>query len=81
MIKLDELNEESAGRFQITTEINCVTISSPENCIGLTKREYFATLALQGVIAGDMFNFAKDRAEYAVKCADALIEALNVTNR
>jgi hypothetical protein len=48
---------------------------------GLTKREYFAAMALQGVIAGDSnHNFLKDQqypAEHAVGLADALIAALN----
>lgn len=48
---------------------------------GLTKREYFAALALQGLIAhpsvvGDFEGLSK----YAVKYADALIKALNETN-
>lgn len=44
---------------------------------GLTKREYFAGLALQGIISKhgvetDISNFTKD----AVKLADALLEQL-----
>lgn len=52
--------------------------------LGLTKREYFAAMALQGILAnqttfspddkhsGDPFNIAND----SVKLADALLEAL-----
>lgn len=44
---------------------------------GLTKREYFAAVALQGLLAkGITFN-ATDTVETAVKCADSLIEKLN----
>ena len=44
---------------------------------GLTKREYFAALALQGLLAkGITFN-ATATVETAVKCADSLIEELN----
>ena len=51
---------------------------------GLTKREYFAGLAMQGVIqqcAGDRPPAGMSRDQYfavmAVHCADALIAALN----
>lgn len=43
--------------------------------LGLTKREYFAAMALQGFIYGRYVN-PKEAAEYAVKYADALLEAL-----
>jgi hypothetical protein len=53
---------------------------------GMTKREYFAALALQGLLAGDVYEvgdvdgFAGYAAHYsksAVSHADALIAALN----
>lgn len=46
---------------------------------GLTKREWFAGLAMQGVLAGpDSPNFEDDSvARSAVDLADALIAALN----
>lgn len=45
--------------------------------LGLTKREYFAAMAMQGMLAnpsieGSKENFALD----AVECADALLSAL-----
>lgn len=51
---------------------------------GLTKREYFAGLAMQGMLAAmNGFDatpsFNKFLAESAVKQADALIKALNLT--
>lgn len=47
-----------------------------EGAPGLTKREYFAGLALQGFIAGRYKHHQADLAEYAVECADAILAAL-----
>lgn len=49
------------------------------NYTGLTKREYFASMALQGIIANkDGLDIKIERiAESAVDMADALIEELN----
>lgn len=45
---------------------------------GLTKREYFAGLALQGLLAsGDDRPSAQDIVEASVIAADKLIEELN----
>lgn len=44
---------------------------------GLTKREYFAGLAMQGLAARGAYIPTVNAAEAAVKMADALIEALN----
>ena len=48
---------------------------------GLTKREYFAAIALQGMIASGILahddSAPSDAATWAVECADALIDALN----
>lgn len=46
---------------------------------GLTKREYFAALALQGLLANPTLsnNTAFDDAKTAVEIADALIARLN----
>ena len=49
--------------------------------LGLTKREYFAAMALSGYMS---YEFAQHQdaylvAEYAVQCADALILSLNKT--
>jgi hypothetical protein len=48
--------------------------------VGLTKREYFAGLAMQGLSAWGNENVVvplKDIAELSVKYADTLIEELN----
>ncbi len=46
--------------------------------IGLTKREHFAGLAMQGYLAADkeLENGPKPIAEWAVQNADALLEEL-----
>jgi len=48
-----------------------------EQAPGLTKREYFAAKALQGLLALPPKIISKTVAEDAVKLADHLIEALN----
>ena len=50
------------------------------NCGGLTKREYFAAMAMQGSIASDSEAGSltvEGHAKLAARAADALIEALN----
>lgn len=56
--------------------------------LGLTKREYFAAMALQGVIASDMKSQIPPGvspetvlAMMSVKLADTLIAALNIEHR
>ena len=44
---------------------------------GLTKREYFAGLAMQGILADGQTGKLKLIAEDAVKVADALLEELS----
>ena len=44
---------------------------------GLTKREYFAAMAMQGFMANTTALDAITRANKSVESADALIEALN----
>lgn len=48
---------------------------------GLTKREYFAAMALQGLLAcPNNVNMAQDIAKGAIIMADQLIIELNKTN-
>jgi hypothetical protein len=51
------------------------------NTTGLTKREYFAAMAMQGLCANtaayNYYDDFKDVAAAALQNADALIEALN----
>ena len=52
-------------------------IDAPQE--GLTKREYFAALAMQGFLSCNAHDSIEDDVKYSVKCADALIEELNKT--
>lgn len=45
------------------------------HCTGLTKRELFAAMAMQG-LAARLDMTSEDRAIYAVECADDLLAAL-----
>lgn len=47
----------------------------PFGGVGLTKFEYFAAMALQGLLASDVLSEAT--AKNAVKCAKLLIDELN----
>jgi len=46
-----------------------------EQELGVTKREYFAAKAMQGLFAGG-FNIHEDASGFAVRIADQLIESL-----
>jgi hypothetical protein len=48
-------------------------------CSGLTKREYFAAMAMQGLMACEYKGTEKQFAKKSVGMADALINALNET--
>jgi hypothetical protein len=45
--------------------------------MGLTKREYFAAMAMQGMAQISGVSLSKEVARQSVEYADALIEALN----
>ena len=63
--------------FPFIEEANC-----PDSVnFGLTKREYFAGLALQGMVSAESENFqfahtAEEVAKQAVEYSDALLRAL-----
>ena len=61
--------------------INIVEYNNNYISTGLTKREYFAAMAMKGIIANkDGLDIKIERiAESAVDTADALIEELNKT--
>ena len=49
----------------------------PDGVFGLTKREYFAGLAMQGIVSQWQHDwFPKDHARLAVEIADALLAEL-----
>lgn len=68
----------------MTNKNNSAFPTPPNSCAsGLSKREYFAALALQGIVLlfvnGGIVH-SMNVAELAVKCADDLIAELNRTN-
>jgi hypothetical protein len=71
-----ENKETKANKPVITLEYN-----NDYTSIGLTKREYFAAMAMQGIIGNkDGLDIKIERiVEGAVDTADALIEELNKT--
>jgi hypothetical protein len=70
-------NSPSKGAAE--TEIAKQAVPAPE---GLTKREYFAAMAMQGYISCGKANVmsCESLAIYSVQAADALIAALNKPN-
>ena len=61
--------------------INAIEYNNNYISTGLTKREYFASMAMQGIISNkDGLDIKIERiVESAVDTADALIEELNKT--
>ena len=49
---------------------------NPVVCTGLTKREYFAGLVLQGMLSRDAMGTLRGDASDAVRYADALLQEL-----
>ena len=65
-------------KTQANAPINVVTDSPNGPWNGLTKREYFAALAMQGVLSGHYEYFTPEEiSRYAIINADFLINALN----
>lgn len=52
-------------------------MSGPDINYGLTKREYFAAMAMQGMIAKYGTDYQSSHAKESVYMADELMEALN----
>ena len=50
---------------------------APEYHTGLTKREYFAAMAMQGMLAEQYWTSPENLARCSTEAADALINALN----
>ena len=65
----------------VNEPINVIEYNNNYISTGLTKREYFAAMAMQGIIANkDGLDIKIERiVESAVDTADALIEELNKT--
>ena len=80
-----QVNDENLGEY-IQNAAFPQTVETRNNVWhtkGLTKREYFAAMAMQGMIANGCFiDIDKDypfeaRSKTCILIADALIEALN----
>lgn len=65
------MENETQGTFDCSDN-KTEYITTLQGQIGLTKREYFAAMAMQGYIAEGKWSHAKDW----VRCADLLIKAL-----
>lgn len=70
--------------LMLTSEMVALIKSNPEQAgvaSGTSKRELFAAMAMQGILAADANNDVSyaECAEWAVKQADALLEALEST--
>ena len=74
--KLDEISDayykhDPAFPSTSTDGFGCVTT------MGLSRREYFAAMAMQGLQASNFENGSQFIAKIAVEQADCLIKALN----
>lgn len=82
---MSRFEDKNLPAFPVTEEETDRLEEGIDIYYGLTKREYFAAKALQGLmvqsIAGNHNNgtkgFNQDRAKFAVNMADALLEALS----
>lgn len=73
-----KINMSSIGKYETYSfESAFPTDSIYNEYRGIRKREYFAALALQGMVDGRGDIDVDVRAKLAVKYADALIAALN----
>lgn len=73
--KLDEISDacyiyDSAFPSTTTDGSGCVTT------MGLSRREYFAAMALQGLVT-DKDVLIENAVKISVRCADLLLEELN----
>ena len=59
--------------------INTIEYNNNYISTGLTKREYFAAMAMQGLLANYGSSYSVQNTMEAVYMADALIEELNKT--
>lgn len=73
------MENERQSAFPITIEDNG---NASVTHLGLTKREYFAAMAMQGLLAcPDLFVSRKELAEESVKQADDLLTALETKTK
>jgi hypothetical protein len=67
------------GIMPVETYPNAAAFPTPNGTArpGLTKREYYAGLLMQGILASGGGSSAELEARFAVQAADALIAQLN----
>ncbi len=66
------------NQTDISAHMNAPSRYSLPVGMGLTKREYFAAMAMQGALsASKIIGGPKDYAEWSLACAEALLEALD----
>lgn len=67
----------------IAISIASLEVFSPDGAKGITKREYFAAMAMQGILAknyGSNFSTSDLVAEHSLKFADAICTLLEIDN-
>ena len=75
------MKNASMPAMPVTDEAGMPFVGTPDDIctIGLTKREYFAGLALQGLCSDPDMRDAETEAALAVRLADALLKELEST--
>lgn len=72
--------DRPASPFKEVTSMQGGVITRYDNHKGLTKREHFAAMAMQGLVMKDEFCIEDKTVEimalWSVKCADALLKEL-----
>jgi hypothetical protein len=63
-------------RTETDPNVNGLVIHTNHYSGGMTRREYVAVAALNGCLAANCFKNPEQNAEYAVRCADALLKEL-----
>lgn len=65
----------------IAINVDRLEVFSPDGAKGITKREYFAAMAMQGILAknyGSSFSTSDLVAEHSLKYADAICTLLEI---
>ena len=70
------MKNENSPAFPISEEETDRIDQGIKIYTGLTKREHFAAMAMQGLISEINVHNYKDLAEYSVRAADALLKEL-----
>lgn len=68
---------DNAYRLPYPKELDQPIQNHITSSFGLTKRELFAAMALQGILSDPEVTDAIKSSSFAVQCADALINQLN----